>query len=88
MDLARQPAAAIAVRPRATLISAELLRGVVYRTVLLAIVIGPSSLSFTIAGRGSDWTRDPVIRLVDAPLFVIAALGLVPVLGRCVAFGR
>lgn len=62
--------------------SAELTRAVAYRCLLVAVVLGPSSLSFTIAGRGSDWTRDPVIRLVDAPLFVIAALLLVPVLRR------
>ena len=68
------------VRP--SLRTAELLWAVAYRCLLVAIVLGPSSLSFTIAGRGSDWTRDPVIRLVDAPLFVIAALLMVPVLRR------
>ncbi len=62
--------------------SAELSQAVAYRCLLVAVMVGPSSLSFTIAGRGSDWTRDPVIRLVDAPLFVIAALLLVPVLRR------
>ena len=71
---------ALIVRP--SLRAAGLLWAVAYRCLLVAIAFGPSSLSFTIAGRGSDWTRDPVVRLVDAPLFVIAALLLVPVLRR------
>ena len=71
---------ALIVRP--SLRAAGLLWAVAYRCLLVAIALGPSSLSFTIAGRGSDWTRDPVVRLVDAPLFVIAALLLVPVLRR------
>ena len=63
-------------------VTVELARSVAFRALLLAIVVAPSSLSFTITGRGSDWTRDPVIRLVDAPLMVIAALQLLPVLAQ------
>ena len=73
---------------RSSMLSADVVRGAAYRAMLLAIVLGPSSLSFTIAGRGSDWTRDPVVRLVDAPLLVIAFLLLRAVVMRSVGVVR
>ncbi len=66
----------------ARLLSADLALAVAYRALLLAIVVGPASSSFAIPGRGADWTREPLFRLVDGPLLVIAALQLLPVLTR------
>jgi hypothetical protein len=68
----------------ARLFSGELALSLSYRALLVAIAVGPASSSFALAGRGSDWTREPLLRFVDAPLLVIAALQLVPVLARVV----
>ncbi len=64
------------------LLSADLALAVAYRALLVAIAIGPASSSTAIPGRGADWTREPLFRLVDGPLLVIAALQVLPVLAR------
>ena len=64
------------------LLPADVALAVAYRALLVAIAVGPASSSFAIAGRGADWTREPLLRLVDGPLLVIAALQLLPVLTR------
>ena len=66
----------------ARLVAGDLALAVAYRALLVAIAIGPASSSLAIPGRGADWTREPLFRLVDGPLLVIAALQLLPVLSR------
>ena len=72
-------------RAPARLRSADVATAVAYRVLLVAIAIGPASSSLAIPGRGADWTREPLLRLVDGPLLVIAALQLLPVLTRVVS---
>lgn len=72
-------------RASARPLSADVATAVAYRVLLVAIAIGPASSSFAIPGRGADWTREPLLRLVDGPLLVIAALQLLPVLTRVVS---
>ena len=72
-------------RAPARLLSADVALAVTYRVLLVAIAIGPASSSFAIPGRGADWTREPLLRLVDGPLLVIAALQLLPILTRVVS---
>ncbi len=69
-------------RAPARLLTADLALAVAYRALLVAIAIGPASSSFAIPGRGADWTREPLLRLVDGPLLVVAALQFFPVLAR------
>ena len=69
-------------RAPARLVSADLALAVAYRALLVAIAIGPASSSLAIPGRGADWTREPLLRLVDGPLLVIAVLQMLPVLTR------
>ncbi len=70
------------------LFSGELALSLSYRALLVAIAVGPASSSFALAGRGSDWTREPLLRFVDVPLLVIAALQFLPVLSRAVRVRR
>ncbi len=64
------------------LVSADIALAVAYRVLLVAIAVGPASSSLAVPGRGADWTREPLLRLVDGPLVAIAALQLLPVLAR------
>ena len=69
----------------ARVFSGDLALSLSYRALLLAIAVGPASSSFALPGRGSDWT---LLRFVDVPLLVIAALQVVPVAARAISVMR
>ncbi len=77
-----------AVGASARLFSGDLALSLSYRALLVAIAVGPASSSFALPGRGSDWTREPLLRFVDVPLLVIAALQFVPVVVRALAVAK
>ena len=69
----------------ARLLSGDLALSLSYRALLIAVAVGPASSSFALPGRGSDWTHEPLLRFVDVPLLVLAALQFVPVVARVLA---